>query len=220
MDSTILMFDYDGTIHETLKIYEPAMRNTLNWLKEEHGMTVPDVSSRQIASWLGLNIYDIWNSAVPGIDDKLKFEAGDRVANQMAELTKAGCGKWYDGLYEQLVYLKSKGYIMVVLSNCQTAYKDLHWKTFSMSKIFSKFYDCESYGYMPKEDIFQYIRKEYPGRRYIMIGDRFNDMICATANNIPGIGCLYGYGSKDELSKADILINAPSELSDAVAQLT
>ena len=31
-----LIFDYDGTIHDTLRIYEPALLRAFKWLEEEH----------------------------------------------------------------------------------------------------------------------------------------------------------------------------------------
>ena len=30
-----IIFDYDGTIHQTLGIYEPAFRETYQWLTEQ-----------------------------------------------------------------------------------------------------------------------------------------------------------------------------------------
>ena len=49
-----LIFDYDGTIHDTMRIYRPAVRRAFQWLREQ-GHTVPETSDRQIASWLGMN---------------------------------------------------------------------------------------------------------------------------------------------------------------------
>ena len=51
-------------------------------------------------------------------------------------------------------------------------------------------------------------------RDTIMVGDRSHDMIGARANNLRGIGVLWGYGSREELTAAgaDALISAPDEL--------
>ena len=59
-----LIFDYDGTIHDTMRIYRPAVRRAFQWLREQ-GHTVPETSDRQIASWLGMNTRDMWNSFLP-----------------------------------------------------------------------------------------------------------------------------------------------------------
>ena len=46
MTKTII-FDYDGTIHHTLGIYEPAFRETYQWLTEQKVMIEPG--------------YELWN---------------------------------------------------------------------------------------------------------------------------------------------------------------
>lgn len=214
----VLIFDYDGTIHETLRIYEPAMRSAFCRLHEKYGIEPPRMSSSQISSLLGVNSIDTWNMIFPDLPDSIKSEASDLVADGMVRLIESGAGKWYDHAPEQLSSLKAVGYTLVVLSNCRTSYRDAHWKAFAMSKYFSKFYDCESFGYLPKEEIFKYIKEEFPGR-YIVIGDRESDLKCAYANGLKSIGCLYGYGTPDELSKADILISSISELFEAAGKL-
>ncbi len=35
MMTKTIIFDYDGTIHHTLGIYEPAFRETYQWLTEQ-----------------------------------------------------------------------------------------------------------------------------------------------------------------------------------------
>ena len=218
MDKPVLIFDYDGTIHETMRIYAPAMRSAFSWLAGEHGINLPEISDSEIASWLGINSIDTWDLILPGLPDEIKSQASSHVADHMARLVYSGAAKWYDGIRDQLVYLKSKEYTMVILSNCRTSYKDAHWTAFHMSGLFDRFYDCESFGYIPKEDIFPYISKEFPGR-YIVIGDRRGDITCAVKNGLASIGCLYGYGSPDELVSAGILVDSPSGISDAVREL-
>ena len=52
-----------------------------------------------------------------------------------------------------------------------------------------------------------------------MIGDRFHDIETATQNGLKSIGCGYGYGSLEELSAADIIVNSPKEIPNAVEKL-
>ncbi len=57
--------------------------------------------------------------------------------------------------------------------------------------------------------------------RMIMVGDRANDMLAAAQHTIPGVGALWGYGSKDELTAAgaSVLCVTPDDLVDAVQDL-
>ena len=61
-----LIFDYDGTIHDTLRIYEPAVEQAFQWLRRQ-GYAVPEASGKKIASWLGMNTRDMWNSFLPDL---------------------------------------------------------------------------------------------------------------------------------------------------------
>jgi phosphoglycolate phosphatase-like HAD superfamily hydrolase len=46
----------------------------------------------------------------------------------------------------------------------------------------------------------------------VMIGDRDSDMLTGKYNKLFTIGCLYGYGQKEELLDADLLIQSLDEL--------
>ena len=52
----------------------------------------------------------------------------------------------------------------------------------------------------------------------IMIGDREHDMIGTTANGVPGIGVLWGYGSEEELTSAGAFacIRSPRDLAETI----
>ena len=102
---------------------------------------------------------------------------------------------------------------MLVLSNCKISYRKAHWEEFQMERWFAHFYDCESYGFAPKTQIIKEILPELPSP-CVVIGDRNKDMDCARAIGAPFVGCLYGYGSREELSGADALIDDIGELPE------
>ncbi|WP_448863718.1 hypothetical protein [Dorea sp.] len=63
-----IIFDYDGTIHNTLRIYEPAFRKAYQWLVEQNVVEEQKIESSRIAGWLGLNSKEIW---YPGAEKML-----------------------------------------------------------------------------------------------------------------------------------------------------
>ena len=69
--------------------------------------------------------------------------------------------------------------------------------------------------YRPKYEIFSQLRPRYDGT-FAVIGDRIQDMEIARRNGLPAIGCLYGYGGRKELSGADWMVQAPSQLLSCV----
>ncbi len=217
MDIT-LVFDYDGTLHNTLRIYERAFRQCYQWLVSEGHMAEQSVSTEKISGWLGMNSKEMWNSFQPGLPADIKEKAENIIGASMVEQIINNKAVWYKGTDFVLDELKKMGYNMVVLSNCKTAYKEANWKQFSMAQWFSKFYDCETFGFEPKTEIIKTVRKENPGE-FIVIGDRDSDFDCARACGAKFIGCLYGFGEDGELQGADEVIHSINDLPDKIKML-
>ena len=174
MTKTII-FDYDGTIHHTLGIYEPAFRETYQWLTEQKVTEEREIGSVEIAGWLGLNSKEMWNTFLPELDQSYKEQASRMVGDLMVRQIRKHKAVWYPGAEEMLTALKNRGYHLVILSNCKASYREAHWKEFGMERWFDRFYDCESYGFRPKTEIVQEIIREYAGP-YLVVGDRRQDL--------------------------------------------
>ena len=213
-----LIFDYDGTIHDTMRIYEPALWRVFKWLEEEHEVRVPYPSRKRLASWIGMNKQEMWNAFLPGLFVELKDKAGAMVGSYMEQAVCSRRAAWHSGIRSVLDKLKDRGCRMAVLSNCQSSYAKVNWETFSMNRWFEDFYNCESFGYVPKTQIIRQIGKKIPGP-YVIIGDRKNDMECARANDSPFIGCSYGFGMKGELVGADVMVEKPENLLEGILKM-
>ncbi|MBQ8961888.1 MAG: HAD hydrolase-like protein [Ruminococcus sp.] len=213
-----LIFDYDGTVHETLRIYEPAFRNTYGWLVENGYAQPKEISSEEIGHWLGYNSTDMWNSFMPGLDPEIKEKARIMLGEDMAERIESGQGALYPGAEEVLLGLREQGHTLIFLSNCRIHYMERHRRAFRLERFFHRFYCCEEFGFIPKYEIFRRFAPELPGP-FIVIGDRFHDIETAAKNGLRSVGCGYGYGTKDELSAADIIINDVKQLPAAVEEL-
>jgi phosphoglycolate phosphatase len=59
-----LIFDYDGTIHDCIKIYKPAFRKAQSYL-QEIGLTLPATSADELERWLGFSASEMWASFAP-----------------------------------------------------------------------------------------------------------------------------------------------------------
>ena len=202
----ILVFDYDGTLHETLRVYKPGIDGAVKWLRSECGIDVRMPSDQKEKKWLGMNTADMWEDFMPELEPSLKAEAGRLVGRIMLEEIRAGHGRWYPGVREKLDLLRQRGYTMVVLSNCEREYADLNRKVFGMDRWFDAFYDCASYGYIAKEEIMKLVAADHKEKngaqktRFVVIGDRGSDFAAAKSVGAPFIWCAYGYGSREEFA--------------------
>ena len=213
-----LIFDYDGTIHDTLHIYEPVMQDTYHWLAQEGYVEEKPLAQARIAGWLGLNAKEMWEDFQPQLAEEIREQAAKRNGDGMVARVRDHEARWYASAKSTLDLLKQNGYPMIVLSNCKIAYREAHWEEFRMERWFDRFYDCESYGFAPKTQIIKEILPQYDAP-YVVIGDREKDLACARAADAAFIGCLYGYGSREELSGADALIKDIGELPNMLKKL-
>lgn len=213
-----LVFDYDGTIHNTIVIYEKAFRECYRWLVSQKYVKEEKISTQQISHWLGVNSKDMWNSFQPDLSDKIKEKASGMISDMMAAQIMEGKARWYPETNKVLDELAALGYNMVILSNCKISYREANWKNFSMERWFSKFYDCQTFNFAPKTEIIKTVQRENQDD-LIVIGDRKSDLDCAKACNGKFVGCLYGFGEEGELDGADVFIRSFRQLPEAIKKI-
>lgn len=214
-----LIFDYDGTIHNSMKTYAPAFRNAVKWLADSGYAEEREYSDKEISYWLGFNSTDMWNAFMPGLDAEIKEKVRSMLGMDMAQRVKNGEGELFPHAGETLLKLKNEGHTLIFLSNCRIRYMELHKSVFGLDRFFDYFYCCEEFDFLPKYQIFRLFSLQHKGQ-FIVIGDRFHDIETATQNGLHSIGCGYGYGSPEELSAADIIVNDIVEIPEAVSRLT
>ena len=94
-----IIFDYDGTIHNTLGIYEPAFREAYQWLSEQNVVEEQEIETAQIAGWLGLNSKEMWDTFLPELDQRYKDQASAIVGESMVRQIRKHRAVWYPGPY-------------------------------------------------------------------------------------------------------------------------
>ena len=64
-----VIFDYDGTLHESIRIYAPAFHRAYEYLVEKRHAPQREWSASEIGRWLGYSSRDMWNEFMPGLDE-------------------------------------------------------------------------------------------------------------------------------------------------------
>lgn len=195
----ILVFDFDGTIHNTEIAYKKAITESLSELNL-------DINDFDFKSFIGMGPKDVWDIILKDDSDKTPYikKNGDRIISYMKE-----SGELYDGAIETLSYLKDK-YDLYILSKCRRVYMEAAREKFGLDRFFSKYFIGEDYDYLDKYKI---LRKEIE-EDYIIIGDRREDMEAGLKNNHQAIFAAYGYGLASEADGVDIKISSIKELNN------
>ena len=214
-----IIFDYDGTLHNSMLTYAPAFRDTMKWLSDNGFIADRVYPDKEISYWLGFNSTDMWGQFHPELDKEIREKARKMLGENMAERLDRGEGALFTGCEDMLGTLKNAGHTLIFLSNCRVHYMERAKRLFHHEKWFSYFYCCEEYDFIPKHEIFRKFAPAHEGR-FIVVGDRFHDIETAVQNGLKSIGCGYGYGSHEELSKADIIVERIEDIPQAVEKLT
>ncbi len=213
------VFDFDGTIHDTKRLYGSAFRKAYEYLVNG-GYAEPAVySDDDVSKYLGMTAPEMWRSFMPQLSTAITEKAGAIIGAEMIKGVLGGQAVTYEGITEALDRLRQAGCSLMILSNCRRSYMDAHRKALGLDKWFIDYFCGEEYGFIPKEDIFAVIMKKYPSHSFVMVGDRASDIAAGVKNGVPAVGCLYGFGSPDELAQASRTVSSPDELFPAIASI-
>lgn len=206
-----LFFDYDGTIHDSLRIYAPAFRSACHILSKQGLIPPQPYSNAEISHWLGYTTEEMWNTFQPALDPIYRRQAGEHIGKEMQRLTETGQASLYPGAKETLDILHKRRIRLVFLSNCTRSYMDLHRQVFGLDQFFDGFHCIDEYPVSAKYELYAQIRGQYPGT-HIIIGDRIQDFEIGERFHLLTLGCTFGYGTPEELSHASIQIHSIREL--------
>jgi len=124
----------------------------------------------------------------------------------------------YPGIIELLAALHHQSYRLYVVTSKPTAFAREIIKHFRLEMYFHNVHGSELDGTRAeKNDLIAHVleREQIQPDQGIMIGDRAQDIKGAIANGVRPIGVLWGYGSREELTRAgaSLLCETPETLA-------
>lgn len=213
-----LFFDLDGTLTDPAEGIAACIRHAL----EELGKAAPPAEKLR------------WCIGPP-----LRQSFVTLLGKGNAHLASAALKKYRErfrtvGLYENTIYpgikvvleeLRNNGCSLAVATAKPTVFARRIIEHFGLTDFFDSVDGSELDGTRAdKTELIRHIlcRDHIACSDAVMIGDREHDMIGARKNGIPGIGVLWGYGSKAELvnAGAQFCVETPQDLTDAVRALS
>lgn len=218
MSLSTVIFDFDGTLHDSLHVYTIAFRRAYAWLVEEGWAEPQSFSSEDLSGYIGLTAEEMWTSFRPDLPTAVWQQAAARVGTSIDELIAQGEARLFPGVPAMLARIKANGFKLVFLSNCRIAYQEEARRTFGLDAWFDGYFNSEEFGGIPKEEIFESIAAAFP-MGFAVVGDRAKDLAVARVHDLPSVGCLYGYGSAEELADATYLARSPEDIVDFIERI-
>ncbi|WP_311561710.1 HAD family hydrolase [Peptoniphilus duerdenii] len=214
MKKGTIFFDFDGTIHETMYIYGPALDVAKKYL-DEHKIPYQGLEENLYHTYLGYNADDMWQMVMGGNDKETIHFVSSIVGREMNSNLDKGLGRLYPKTEETLLELKERGYTLVYISNARNTYYEKVKENYKLDRFFDGFLTSQMYNELPKEEILKSVKHKYPVPYYI-VGDRFFDMVGGQKNNMTTIFCNYGYGKPEEGKDASYRIDSIDELLEVM----
>ena len=218
MKNATIIFDFDGTLHDSMFIYRIALESGYGELVARGLAPERAFTDEFIMGNIGLTCQEAWSRMCPDLPWSVTADAADRVGQVMDELIDSGRARLFDGVPEMLQQVVDDGHTPVFLSNCRNAYRDAVRRAFGFDRWFDHYYTAEQFDSAPKEVIFETIRQEVPGP-YLVVGDRDKDIALAEAHGLPCIGCTYGYALPGELDSATLMARSPRGIAELVKRI-
>lgn len=208
---TSFIFDMDGTLFQTDKILELALRDTFDRLRTLNlwESATPIEKYREI---MGVPLPKVWEELLPEHSLEVREEANEFFHDRLIWNIENGNGALYPNVEKLFGHLKSKGHAIYIASNGLTAYLAAIVEFYRLDCWVTETFSIQQISSLDKGDLVGSIKQKYRIRDGAVIGDRLSDINAAKANNLTAIGCRFDFSQEEELAQADFVIEDLLEL--------
>ena len=203
-----IIFDLDGTLWDSTGVVAEAWQAA----KEQVDFIHEDITADMVKGITGMTYKAIFEKLFPYLDDEKREEYKAIAAKKELETLHTKGGQPYPQLEETLAYLSAK-YKLYIVSNCQSGYIEVFFKTSGLEKYFLG-HQCYGTKNMPKADNIKDIVNDHALKAPVYVGDTMGDYNAAVGAGVPFIFAAYGFGKVDEGQVATI-----AQVSDLIQLL-
>lgn len=205
------MFDLDGTM------WDSAVGVAASWNEvfREADASLPALTAEDVHKVMGMTMKEISQVLQPTMDPATREEVFERCCRHEVDYLYDHPGDLYPGLQETLDALRSMGYELAVVSNCQLGYVKAFLHSSGLGDRFIDYEEWERTGLSKGENI-RLVMERNGYREAIYVGDTAKDQEAAKAAGIPFIHAAYGFGKTVE---PEGVIRDITELPEAIRQL-
>jgi len=212
----IFLFDLDGTLTDPAIGIIACTRFAL----EELNRRCPKDES--LIAFIGPPLREMFSNLLNS-SDKVLIEDAVRLYRERYSAIGIYEAQLYSGIPGMLERASRAAAAMFVVTSKATVFAERAVATFEIAHHFRRVYGAELDGrFDNKADLLRHMLalERIDPANAVMIGDRAGDIFGASANGIPGIGVLWGYGSERELRHAGAraLYDTPDALADGLSR--
>jgi phosphoglycolate phosphatase-like HAD superfamily hydrolase len=210
MPVAVVVFDMDGTLANNEAMTVRAAEDGLRAYYASRGEDPVIPSPETIRSLVGLPALEYFAGLVPpGLREDAEAVMAS-VQGKEEERLRAGEGRLFDGVPEVIEALRERGDRLGLVSNCMRPYLEANLEHVLRRDWFAVALCLEDH---PTK--IENVRRALGllgGGAGVMVGDRGSDLEAGRAAGLRTVGCLYGFGRREDLVSADRTIESIRDL--------
>jgi len=209
--AALVCFDNDGTLFASHEVANPAIQRSYVRFCRDHGLDLPAPADARICELTGKPGHEFYREILPEPLRSLGPEFRLMCLEEEAREVLAR-GRFFDGIAALLADLRAAGRKLALVTNAGEVYCGAVSRRMGYDRLLDGIYHYGKDGRTRKSEMIEAARRDFGAGAAVMVGDRASDLEGARGAGVPFVGCLFGYGSAEELSGAEVLVRSVGEL--------
>jgi phosphoglycolate phosphatase-like HAD superfamily hydrolase len=208
----LVVFDVDGTVHDTFRWWAPLIRQGLQRFAQATGIPIAMPSDAEAEAVVGMRDAGVWGPFLPA-EHKHRWQDLRAVVVPMEVATlNTGADYLFPGVRQLLPHLRRLDVKVALASNCRSAYMGAMLHGQGLAAISDWQFCLDTPGVGGKTDMLALAQRTAGARRTVMVGDREPDHEAALALGLPFV---WRANDRCDLQHADAVWNGePAHLLD------
>jgi phosphoglycolate phosphatase len=211
------LFDMDGTLLDSSAAVVDAVASGLRRAYAAHGLPVVEPDFDLINGCMGLPSLRYFEQAFPPctVPEEMRAEFalsfGRFTTEEEVAAVARGETRLYDGVAEALAELRARGHRLLLFSNAGEVYFDAIVRGHRLDRFFETTMSLERAcaEKVAEDKTGMVLALADDPDLTVVVGDRKGDVDAGRAAGARTVGCLYGFGSPEELEAADWKVDGP-----------
>jgi phosphoglycolate phosphatase len=183
----LVIFDVDGTLHDTFAWWAPIIRAGVARYAEQQGLEIEMPSVREAEAVVGMKDAGVWAPFLPeGHKDKWNDLRSVVLPMEIEEISR-GVDYLFAGIRQMLPHLRSIGVKVALASNCRSEYMGAMMEGQGLRDLSDWQFCLDSEGVECKTDMLARAQEAAGAKKVVMVGDREPDHEAAVAHGFPFI---------------------------------